>query len=216
MPQQVFGLSQSDVLILKRLAATVDDLEKLIAVFRGDETETPNAPDMYMAYVDATALPAATGTVPDLTPGSLALPIYRRNRTTGVLTKLTHPNSNDKEETVYNASEQDSCTTTFIPVQRDKFGDWWWLLGSAGEMKPLVRFTLGADLTTSDESKTATITDQFGPGMDNSTSITVYNHKVTPALGTAPEYMFSGDSGDAGLAIWDSGTNYRIIQIQCP
>ena len=130
---------------------------------------------------------------------------------------LTHPNSNDRTETIYNASTDATGTGTFLPVERDKFGDWWVVFGDSMSLKkPLVRFTLDADLTTSDASKAATITDQYGPGADNATSITVHNLEIVPATGTATEYMFEGDSGDAGYALWDSGTNYRIIQIQCP
>jgi hypothetical protein len=83
------------------------------------------------------------------------------------------------------------------------------------QRKPLVRFTLSAALATSDASKTATITNQYGFGCDGSTSaaaITVHNLLTS----TASTYVFEGDSGDAGLAMWDSGTNYRIIQMECP
>lgn len=80
--------------------------------------------------------------------------------------------------------------------------------------KSLVRFTLDAALTTSDASQTATITDQYGPGLDNTTTsggIIVHNME-TSAAGT---YMFEGNLNDAGLAMWDQGTDYRIIQIEC-
>ena len=83
------------------------------------------------------------------------------------------------------------------------------------QRKPLVRFTLSAALATSDASKTATITNQFGFGCDGTTSsgaITVHN-LLTASSGV---YVFDGDSGDAGLAMWDSGTNYRILQMECP
>ena len=80
--------------------------------------------------------------------------------------------------------------------------------------KSLVRFTLDAALTTADASQTATITDQYGPGVDNTTAsggIIVHNME-TSAAGT---YMFEGNLNDAGLAMWDQGTDYRIIQIEC-
>lgn len=78
--------------------------------------------------------------------------------------------------------------------------------------KPLVRFTLGGTLATSEASKAATITHQYGRGIDNSTSITVHNLLTS----TASTYAFSGASGAAGLAYHDYGTNYRIIQLECP
>lgn len=81
--------------------------------------------------------------------------------------------------------------------------------------KTLVRFTLDFALTTADTSQTATITDQYGMGVDNTTAsggIIVHNLETSSA-GT---YMFEGNVGDAGLAIWDRDNEYRIIQIECP
>lgn len=81
--------------------------------------------------------------------------------------------------------------------------------------KPLIRFTLAAALATTDASKTATITNQYGPGLvspnTGAGAITVNNFLVSGST-----YLFEGLSGTAGLAIWDSGTNYRIIQMVCP
>lgn len=94
------------------------------------------------------------------------------------------------------------------------FMDGRWFVISMEYFKSLVRFTLDVALTTADASQTATITDQYGPGVDNTTAsggITVHN-LLTSAAGT---YMFEGNVGDAGLAMWDEGTDYRIIQIEC-
>ena len=95
------------------------------------------------------------------------------------------------------------------------FMDGRWFVISMEYFKSLVRFTLNSALTTSDASKTATITNQYGPGVDNTTAsggITVHNLETSSA-GT---FVFEGNSGDAGLAMWDETTNYRIIQIECP
>lgn len=81
--------------------------------------------------------------------------------------------------------------------------------------KKLVRFTLSGTLTTSNASQSATITNQYGTGTNNTTAaggITVHN-LLTHSAGV---YVFSGDSGDAGLAYHDSGANYRILQMECP
>lgn len=86
----------------------------------------------------------------------------------------------------------------------------WWIVPP--KIKPLVRFTLSATLATTDASKSATISNQYGPGVANSTSITVHNLLTH----TAGLYVFEGDNGDAGLAFHDYGTNYRIIQMECP
>lgn len=75
------------------------------------------------------------------------------------------------------------------------------------------RFTLGAALATTDLSKSATITHQYGPGADHAdTSITVYN------LGhSGSGYVFSGASGAAGYAFWDAATKeWYILQMECP
>jgi len=75
------------------------------------------------------------------------------------------------------------------------------------------RFTLGGALATTDASQSATIQTQYGPGVDHpSTSITVRN-LLTHTAGT---YLFEGDSGDAGIAIYDSGTTWNIVQMECP
>lgn len=74
------------------------------------------------------------------------------------------------------------------------------------------RFTANADFTTSSETVTGTIQSQFGPGRGHTTtSRTFYNLEDN-----AGGYVFEGDSGDAGFAVWDSGSNWRIIQMECP
>ena len=95
-----------------------------------------------------------------------------------------------------------------------------WALIRVGTALPLnsalkqhCRFTLGAALATTDATKSATIQTQYGPGADHaSTSITVRN-LLTHTAGT---YVFEGDSGDAGLALYDTGTTWNIIQMECP
>jgi len=94
-----------------------------------------------------------------------------------------------------------------------------WMLAEDGSVastvvKQFCRFTLNEALTTSDDSKAATIQTQFGNGLDHaSTSITV-NNLLTHAEGT---YVFEGDSGDAGLALYSgSGTTWYIVQMECP
>jgi hypothetical protein len=81
--------------------------------------------------------------------------------------------------------------------------------------KPLVRFTLAAALTTSEASEAATIVSQYGYGCDGPTGASgiTANNLLTATGGV---YVFEGASGAAGLAMWDSGTNYRIIQLECP
>jgi len=87
------------------------------------------------------------------------------------------------------------------------------LSASTSRAKLFCRFTLDAALATSDASKAATIQTQWGYGTDHSTSITVNNLETS----TASTYVFEGDSGDAGIAIYSgSGSTWYIIQMECP
>lgn len=82
------------------------------------------------------------------------------------------------------------------------------------QLKTKCRFTLDAALATTDESKAATIQQQFGYGTDHaSTSITVYNFLTH----TANTYLYEGDSGDAGRAFYDpGGGKWYIDEMECP
>jgi len=90
--------------------------------------------------------------------------------------------------------------------------------GAAIAYKQLVKFSLDAALTTAESFELATIEDQYGPGKDHptGTAIKVWNMEVS----TASTYLFEGDSGDFGLALFhrDNGTNleFVIIQMECP
>lgn len=81
-------------------------------------------------------------------------------------------------------------------------------------LKPLCRFTLSGALATSEASKAATMSSQYGAGRSHaSTSITVYN-LLSHTAGT---YVFEGDSGDAGYAYYDAAEKkWYIIQMECP
>lgn len=81
--------------------------------------------------------------------------------------------------------------------------------------KKLVRFTFAQAMTTADASKTATLTDQYGPGVagHGGAGAVVVHNLLTHTDGV---YEFEGDVGDAGLAYHDSGNNYRIIIPECP
>lgn len=81
--------------------------------------------------------------------------------------------------------------------------------------KPAARFSLAAALATSDASKAATLVEQYGYGIDNTTAasgVTVYNMPT----GGGGSYLFEGSSAAIGLAVHDHGTAYRIIQMECP
>ena len=80
--------------------------------------------------------------------------------------------------------------------------------------KIFCRFTLNAALATSDASKAATITNQYGYGINHaSTSITVQNFLTA----TAGVYEYHGASGAAGKAFYDPVTKtWHIFDLQCP
>ena len=79
--------------------------------------------------------------------------------------------------------------------------------------KPLVRFSLDAALAKADASKSATIEFQVGPGTDHDalTTITVKN----PADATNGNNTYAGAIGATGWAVWDTGTEFHIIDMDC-
>lgn len=80
---------------------------------------------------------------------------------------------------------------------------------------PHVRLALTAALATSDASKSATLLEQWGYGIPNTTSsgaVTAYN--MVRAGGSS--YVFEGASGAIALATHEYGTRYRITQMECP
>lgn len=92
----------------------------------------------------------------------------------------------------------------------------WILISRASVYKPYIRFTLTAALTTADSSGTGTITTQYGPGIASPNTgagaITLYNYLTS----VGATYRWEGDAGTAGIAAWDSGANYLIIDMECP
>ena len=80
--------------------------------------------------------------------------------------------------------------------------------------KTFCRFTLGSALTTSEGTKAATITHQYGYGRNHPvTAITVQNF-LTASAGV---YEYHGASGAAGKAFYDPVTKtWHIFDLQCP
>lgn len=72
----------------------------------------------------------------------------------------------------------------------------------------VVEFALTEALTTAMATATADITAQYGTGATTpTTAITVRN-----PMGQA----FSGASGAKGLAFWNTGSEFIIVQLECP
>lgn len=115
-------------------------------------------------------------------------------------------------ETVYNLSSAPISEDRYFVVYQDLLSGKL-IVGSPIGYKPWCNFILDYELTSSDDDQDATIQSQWGLGVDNEEDITVHN------MGTSETdtYLFSGDSGDKGLAAWrGDGTNYVIIQMECP
>lgn len=180
----------------------------------GDHLSTVRTTEMrhqgcmvYLGKVDGSGLTARSGT----TPGTGTVTLYEI--ASSVLTARQNADSTDVDVTVYNLSDRPVPASTYTLLLKEMLtGNLYVSDTLATFHKLLVRFTLDSALSATDASKAATITDQYSVGVDNSTAITVHNLLTS----TASTYLFAGDSGDAGLAIWDTGTNYRIIQLECP
>jgi hypothetical protein len=78
--------------------------------------------------------------------------------------------------------------------------------------KQFVRFALDEELTTSDESKLAVITDkgQWGPNpIHHCSQVKIHVHNQLAKDDIA--YLFKGEVDDVGLAAWDQNNHWRII-----
>lgn len=162
---------------------------------------------VYVAKTPSGGIAAMTGT----TPGSATCTLYTINASNQLA--VTSP---AQTETVYNISIAAKISgDSYLIVRREVLSGKFVVDGYLG-YKPLIRFTLSAALATSDASKTGTIQTQYGPGVASpdtgSGAITLHNLLTS----TGGVYVFEGASGAAGLAMWDSGTNYRILQMECP
>ena len=93
------------------------------------------ADDNFLAWIDTTAIPAATGTAPDnLLVGSLDnVEVYRYNENDGKLTAYTE-NGETLTHTVKNYDTSESPTSSFVHVHRDNFGQFWF--DPTGEATP--------------------------------------------------------------------------------
>lgn len=206
--QEVFGFEREQALTLQKMATS----------YNGGTWGRPGsrsgtgfsggmAVGAWMMEVDTGGITAASGA----TVGSGTAKILHKS--SGDLVAY-QPGSADVTATVYNPLEVALDAGDVFMGVRTLDGALWVVnvFNDTGLIKPLADFSLGSAMTTSDASKSATIQNQYGPGKDNSTSITVYNM----ATSTGGTYVFEGASGARGLALWDSGTNYRIIQMECP
>lgn len=113
--------------------------------------------------------------------------------------------------TAYNLSTIAVTTETWVQLRLHESGNWVISDSFSHMRKPLVRVTVNSSWTQGSSSIAATIKNQWGPGLDNSTTITLRNFE----LSAGSTYLFAGASGAAFLAGWDSGTTYQTLQGEC-
>jgi hypothetical protein len=154
-----------------------------------------------MFGVASTAIAGTTAALTD--PGSGTLNVYKFDG--------TGTTDTGRDETVYNLDTVSRTTGQFtVCVRDDESGRWMATGGGGSGYKQLCRFVLDAELTDATTSQAALLTNQWGEGTAHSTgSITVYN----PLDGYTTGCLFEGTSGTAGLAGYDSGTAWVILQM---
>jgi len=209
MADEHYVLSKSDV----------DVLRQVVAAWRngtlGRPLQSPHRP-----------LPARTSVifgVPDASiegtsdtlsePHSGTLNVYTLTSTGGTT-------DSGRDETVFNLSTVARTTGEFVSAVRDDAsGQWLMTSGGGGTTyyKHLCRFVLDGAFATSDPSALALLTNQYGEGTAHSTGEITVNNLRTHDEGL---YLFAGDSGDAGLAYYDtnagtSDTSWIILQMEC-
>jgi len=85
----------------------------------------------------------------------------------------------------------------------------YWIIGGE-HIARVIDFELDEALATTDANKTASV-DAYYDGGDPGSTVEVYNRAAST------NYIFEGDSGDKGIALWDDVRgNYRIVQMECP
>ncbi len=141
--------------------------------------------------------------------GSGKCDIYRGDETDSSL------NVTAKDWLMADSDDEISPDTNVIVYHQRDTRDWR-IIGipsKGSSIKPFVRCTVDNALTTSEATNAATITHQWGPGTDNtSTAITVHNLLTS----TGGVYLFEGDSGDAFLAVHDKNQDYILVNGECP
>lgn len=205
MPDDAYYLSRADVDVLRQIVAAYKrgDLGRPLQNAR---RALPERSGVLFGVVDS-AVNGTSGALTD--PPSGTLNVYKFTSTGGTT-------DSGYDETVYNLSTVSRTTDEFTIAVRDfESGKFCAVSGSGGTgYKKLCRFILDASLATGDASGTAKITNQYGDGTAHSTSGTITVGNMLTSATTA--YLFSGSSGNAGLAYYSTGTTWQILQMQCP
>lgn len=172
------------------------------------ETAVGSSPTILIGEVESGGITALSGS----TPGSGTVKVCRINSSGTIENVAAHTTGGDVTVTVYNLSSDAFSAGQYVPFKQELKSGKYVLDASGIGQKQLCRFTLDSALTISDATQDATITNQYGPGSDHGvTDITVRN-----LLCSTGDYLFYGDSGHAGLAVFDTGATWVIVQLECP
>jgi hypothetical protein len=210
MAEQLYGLTGGDV----------QTLREIVAAYRAGSLGRPTYPgrtplgersNVIFGVADA----AIAGTSDDLSdPYCGTLNVYKFT-STGATTDQAGTTDSGRDETVYNLSTVSRTTDEYTTCVRDYESGKWIAVGGSGGIgyKKLCRFTLDAAMATSNPTGSGLLTAQYGDGTAHSTGAISLDNLLTK---TASTYLFSGTSGAAGLGYYTTGTNWRIIQMECP
>lgn len=145
------------------------------------------------------------------------------SRTTYDLSDWYIPSSGNRTQTLekcYNISTSAVSTSDIVIVSQEQMTGRFFIVSGIGGggltgYKDVI-FTLATTaLTTSSSTNNATIHWQFGIGSTSpNTGAGAISVNNMPVSGGG--YLFEGDVGDYGIAIWDNGNAYQIIQMECP
>jgi len=216
MPNDVDGLllSTADAVTLREMTRWWRDRTKRPNDLSQPD-ELPQAPDVYIAVAPAGGIagyttPAGTDSGSDVADAHYAsCKLYRIRHTSDTDVDVMPIGVN---RDVWNLSTTAIAAGTIFLAIRDKPGKWIATpVGGGSPIYRFARFTLPSALATTDASKAACTVDGYWGGGDPGATITVYN------LPASANYIFSGASGNKGLASWDNvNSKWWIVQMQCP
>lgn len=197
-------------------AADVAALRELLTSYRNGELRSRSGsapsiqqPDEVLVGKAAATIAAATSTgATNVSNGTIN--IYTFGNSTlagqGVMTAANWT------LTAHNLSTVEVTTEQWVQVRRHYTGNYVISDSWIHTRKPIIEVTADSSFTNSSSSFSATIVNQYGPGINNSTasSVTCRNFSVGGS-----SYLFNGNSGNSFIALWDSGTTYEVIQGEC-
>lgn len=191
----------------QRMQQELNNLRRRLSAFRCELGDG----DVIFGVADA-AIAGTSAALGDPYCGTLS--VYKFTSTGGT-TDQAGTTDSGRNETVYNLDTVSRTTDEYTVCVRDYKSGKWLTAGSGAGVgyKKLCRFVLDAAMATSDPTGSGLLTAQYGDGTAHSTGAISLDNLLTK---TASTYLFAGTSGAAGLGYYTTGTNWRIIQMECP